>query len=150
VFTAGEQGGENTQVRVGELPEFCLPGDGFSGAHNGAEMSAAGNTAKMLAADSRQTGNFIFGVNFLRGFNGDHPMPSFIFLPQSFCRVPFRSAQKIGVRHTKPLISEQSSCRLTIQGRTHPLILQILRIKRFSGEIFGKESQRGKVGRIPN
>jgi hypothetical protein len=108
-------------------------------------MSAAGNSAKMLAADSRQTGNFIFGVNFLRGFNGDHPMPSFIFLPRS---IPL--CKKLAMLHTEPLISEQYSCRLTIRGRTRPLILQILRSKRFSGEIFGEESQRGKVGNIPN
>jgi hypothetical protein len=108
-------------------------------------MSAAGNSAKMLAADSRKAGNFIFGVNFLRGFNGDHPIPSLIFLPRS---MPLR--KKLGMRHTEPLISKQYSCRLTIRGRTHALILQILRIKRFSGEIFGKESQRGKVRNIPN
>jgi hypothetical protein len=41
-------------------------------------MLAPGNAAKMLAANSRQTGNFIFRENLLSGFNGDHSLPSFV------------------------------------------------------------------------
>ena len=72
VVTAREKGGEDTQIRIAEEPALRLPSDGAGGAHNRAEMLAAGYGAKMLGADSRQTGNFVFGENFLSGLNRDH------------------------------------------------------------------------------
>jgi hypothetical protein len=66
------QRGEDAQVRVGEQPAFCLPTGGSGGAHNGPEAFAAGHGTKMLCADPRQAGNFVFGENFLSGFNNDH------------------------------------------------------------------------------
>jgi hypothetical protein len=40
-------------------------------------MLGARDGAKMLGADSRQTGDFILGENLLRGFDRDHFWPSF-------------------------------------------------------------------------
>jgi hypothetical protein len=77
VLTAGKQGGEDTQIRDGEQPAFRLPSGGSGSAHNGAEMFVAGNVPKMLGADSRQAGNFVFGEDLLSGFNSDHPLPPF-------------------------------------------------------------------------
>jgi len=76
VFAAGKKRGEDAQIRIGEKPALGLPSDSSGGAHNRSEMFAAGNGAKMLGADSRQTGNLILGENFLGGFNGDHSLPS--------------------------------------------------------------------------
>jgi len=72
VLAAGKQGGENTQIRIGEQPAFRLPSGGSGSAHEGAEMSAAGHVAKVLGADSRQAGDFIFREHFLSGFDSDH------------------------------------------------------------------------------
>jgi hypothetical protein len=76
VVAAWEKCGEDTQIRIAEEPAFRLPPDGAGGAHNRAEMLAAGYGAKMLGADSRQTGNFVFGENFLSGLNRDHSAKS--------------------------------------------------------------------------
>src|SRR5271154_5344996 len=74
VLAAGKQRGEDTQIRIAEQPAFRLPTRGSGGAYDGAQVLAAGHGAKMLGADPRQVGNFVFGENFLSGFNGDHIM----------------------------------------------------------------------------
>jgi hypothetical protein len=79
VLAAGKQGGEYTQIRIREQPAFRLTSDGPGSAYHRAEMFAAGNGAKMFGADSREAGNFIFGEDFLSGFNSDHSLPSFAF-----------------------------------------------------------------------
>jgi hypothetical protein len=72
MLAAGKQGGENTQIHIREQPAFRLPASGSGSAHKGPQMFAAGNIAKMLGANSRQTRNLVFGENFLGGFNSDH------------------------------------------------------------------------------
>jgi len=76
MLAAGKQGDEDAQIRVGEQPAFRLPSRGAGSAHDGAEVFTAGHIAKVLGADSRQAGNFVFGENFLSGFDSDHSPPS--------------------------------------------------------------------------
>jgi hypothetical protein len=76
VLAAGKQGGENTQIRIGEQPAFRLTSGGSGSPHDGTEMLAAGHVAKVLGADPRQAGDFILCENFLCGFDRDHFPPS--------------------------------------------------------------------------
>jgi hypothetical protein len=72
VLAAGMESREDAQVRIGEQPAFCLTAGGSSRSRDGAEMPAASDGAKVLGADSRQRGNFIFREDFLSGFDSDH------------------------------------------------------------------------------
>jgi hypothetical protein len=78
MFAAGLEGSEDAQIRVGEKPAFGLAAGDSCGAHERAEMLATRDGAKMLGADSRQSGNFVFGEDFFCRFDSDHFLDPFL------------------------------------------------------------------------
>jgi hypothetical protein len=80
VVAAGLQGGEDTEVRTGEEPAFRVASGGSRCADERTEMLAAGHRSKVLRADTRQLRDFIFGENFLSGFDSDHFLAFFLNL----------------------------------------------------------------------
>jgi hypothetical protein len=119
VLAAGKQGGKDTQIRIGEYPALRLPPNGSGSAHNEAEMFAAGNGAKMLGTDSRQSRNLVFGENLLSGLYGDHFLPSFscswTLVPRPFSFV------RNGIRDPKPLIFRAIALPFTSSRAPMPL-----------------------------
>jgi hypothetical protein len=67
------------------------------GAGDGTQVFAARQDAQMVAADTSQAGDFLFGEDFLTRLDGDH------FLPLSRVSAPDKQTS---------LIFEQESCRL--------------------------------------
>jgi hypothetical protein len=128
VLAARKKNGEDVQVGVCEQPAFGLFSGGFGGAHNRAEMSAAGHAVKMLDADSREAGNFFVGKKFLTRFNGDH-LVSCLFSAGSTLQlhggVQRRVRARIGIPSNRPSVSLAS--RFRISGK-----LQMDKIKGFS------------------
>ena len=72
MFAARVKRGQDAQVGIREEPAFSLAADHLSGAHERAEVFAPRDGAKMLDADSRQCGNFVFGEGFFGGFDCNH------------------------------------------------------------------------------
>ena len=75
---------------MGEQPLFCLFSSDFRGAHDGAQMLAARQAAKMLEADPGQSGDLFLCEDLLTRLNGDHFCPSPLRSVQ-----PFRFRQKL-------------------------------------------------------
>jgi hypothetical protein len=76
VVAPGLQGSEDTEVRAREEPAFRVASRSSCCADERTEMLAAGHRSKVLCADTRQLRDFIFGENFLSGFDSDH-FPAF-------------------------------------------------------------------------
>ena len=72
MFAAGEKSSENTQIGNGKQPAFRLFSGGFGGAHNRAQMLAAGHAVKVVDADPGEPGDFFICKKLLTRFDGDH------------------------------------------------------------------------------
>jgi hypothetical protein len=83
VIAARLQDGDDHQVGVGEEPLFGFDAGGFRGAGDGAEVFVPGQTAQMIRADPGQSYDFVFGEDFLAGFNAHHG-----FAPVLRCPAP--------------------------------------------------------------
>lgn len=60
VLAAGKEDRQDHQIRIREKQLLSFGACGFGGASDKPEVPALGKVSKMLAANARQTGNFIF------------------------------------------------------------------------------------------
>jgi len=84
------------------------------GAGDGTQVFAASQVAQMVAADTCQAGDFLFGEDFLTRFDGDH------FLPLSRVSAPIKQTSRIIM---------QESCRLITAHINAWENLQMVQIK---------------------
>jgi hypothetical protein len=72
VFAAGIDHCQDIQVRIRKEPAFRLPSGNCRDANNRAKVLGAGNTVKVLDADSGEPGDLFISEKFLTRFYGDH------------------------------------------------------------------------------
>ena len=72
MFAAGIDDCQDVQVRIRKEPAFRLPSGNCRDANNRAQVLCAGNTVKVLDANSGEPGDFLISEKFLTRFYGDH------------------------------------------------------------------------------
>ena len=72
VLAAGIDDGKDVQIGIRKKPAFGVPSGSCGYANNRAQVLAAGNTVKMLHANSCEAGDLFISEKFLTRFYGDH------------------------------------------------------------------------------